>query len=94
MKRHFNTHIEGLDIDFWRELIESRGKLVTYNIGEVICNAGEKTHFAGFVISGYFTYNSVDSAGKQVIAGFAFPGAMVGNIRLDGRELMESPIVH
>ena len=29
MNRHFNTHIEGLDLQFWHDFIESRGKLVS-----------------------------------------------------------------
>ena len=30
MKRHSNTHLEGLDLQFWHDLIESRGKLVSF----------------------------------------------------------------
>lgn len=31
MKRHFNTHIEGIDLKFLHDLIESRCSLVTFN---------------------------------------------------------------
>lgn len=31
MKRLFNTHIEGIDLKFLHDLIESRGRLVTFN---------------------------------------------------------------
>ncbi|ROT04163.1 hypothetical protein EEL33_15575 [Muribaculaceae bacterium Isolate-037 (Harlan)] len=31
MKRHFNTHIEGIDLKFWHDLIESRGMLIAFN---------------------------------------------------------------
>ncbi len=31
MKRHFNTHIEVIDLKFWHDLIESRGMLIAFN---------------------------------------------------------------
>ncbi|MBD5290347.1 MAG: hypothetical protein HDS26_06655 [Bacteroides sp.] len=37
MKRHFNTHLEGLDLRFWHDLIESRGELVSLRKGEYLC---------------------------------------------------------
>ncbi|MDE7408739.1 MAG: Crp/Fnr family transcriptional regulator [Muribaculaceae bacterium] len=76
MKRHFNTHIEGLDLQFWHDLIESRGKLVSLKKGEYLCRKGEPTNIFGYVKSGYFKY-TVDGTDK--IGGFAFPEALVGD---------------
>ena len=76
MKRHFNTHLEGLDLQFWHDLIESRGKLVSLKKGEYLCRRGEPTDVCGYVKSGYFKY-TVD--GTKKIGGFAFPEALVGD---------------
>lgn len=76
MKRHFNTHIEGLDLKFWHELIESRGQFVSYNKGEYICRKGEPTNICGYLKSGYLVY-TVEGVNK--IGGFAFPEALFGD---------------
>ena len=76
MKRHFNTHLEGLDIQFWHDLIESRGKIVSLKKGEYLCRKGEPTNVCGYVKSGYFKYTV---AGTKKIGGFAFPEALVGD---------------
>ncbi|MBD5270221.1 MAG: hypothetical protein HDS43_06355 [Bacteroides sp.] len=70
MKRHFNTHLEGLDLQFWHDLIGSRGELVSLKKGEYLCRKGEPTNVCGYVKSGYFKY-TVD--GTKKIGGFAFP---------------------
>ena len=76
MKRHFNTHLEGLDLQFLLDLIESRGKLVSLKKGEYLCHKGEPTNAFGYVKSGYLKY-TVDGTNK--IGGFAFPEALVGD---------------
>lgn len=76
MTRHFNTHIEGLDLQFWHELIESHGRLVTLKKGEFLCRKGEPTNVCGYVKSGYFIYTV---AGVSKIGGFAFPKALLGD---------------
>ncbi len=76
MIRHFNTHLEGLDLQFWHDLMESRGRLVTFKKGECLCRKGEPTNVCGYVKSGYFKY-TVDGINK--IGGFAFPEALVGD---------------
>lgn len=76
MSRHFNTHIEGLDLQFWHDLIESRGKLVALKKGEYICRKGEPTKIVGYLKSGYLIY-TID--GHNHIGGFTFPEALFGD---------------
>lgn len=76
MNRHFNTHIEGLDLKFWHDLIESRGKHVSLKKGQYICRKGEPTNLVGYVKSGYLTYTV---EGEEHIGGFAFPDALFGD---------------
>ncbi|MDE7442638.1 MAG: cyclic nucleotide-binding domain-containing protein [Muribaculaceae bacterium] len=79
MKRHFNTHLEGLDIEFWRNLMVSRGRLVTYGKGEYLCRKGEPTNFCGYVKSGYLIYRMSAVSKQPDIGGFAFADAFCGD---------------
>lgn len=76
MVNHFNRHIEGIDLDFWHDLIESRGELVTLNRGDSVCRFGTRTNRMGYVKSGYLIY-TID--GFNRIGGFTFPGALFGD---------------
>ena len=76
MKRHFNTHIEGIDLEFWHALIERHGELVSLNRGDFICRKGKPTNIVGYVKSGYLIY-TIDGLDK--IGGFTFPDALFGD---------------
>lgn len=76
MYHHFNKHIEGIDIDFWHDLIESHGKLVTLDRGEYVCEINMPTNALGYVKSGYLIYTI---EGYNKIGGFTFPGALFGD---------------
>lgn len=76
MTQHFNRHIEGIDIDFWHDLIESHGKLVALNKGDFLCRFNKPTNLIGYVKSGYLKY-TMDGTDK--IGGFTFPGALFGD---------------
>lgn len=76
MTSHFNKHIEGIDLDFWHTLIESRGEHVTLNKGDFVCHFGLPTNKVGYVVSGYLIY-TIDGFNK--IGGFTFPGALFGD---------------
>lgn len=78
MKRHFNTHLEGIDFQFWRNLIESRGKLVSLKTGEYICHKGEPTNVIGYVKSGYLIYTAKGHENNH-IGGFTFSDALFGD---------------
>lgn len=74
--RHFNTHIEGIDLDFWHDLIDKYGNTINLNRGDFICRLGKRTNAIGYVKSGYLIY-TVDGMSK--IGGFTFPGALFGD---------------
>ena len=76
MTNHFNRHIEGIDLDFWHDIIESRGELVFLNKGDSVCRFGQRTNKVGYVKSGYLIY-TID--GFDRIGGFTFPGALFGD---------------
>ncbi len=76
MKQHFNRHIEGIDIDFWHQLIERNGELITLSKGDYVCRLSEPTNKVGYVKSGYLIY-TMENTNK--IGGFTFPGALFGD---------------
>ena len=76
MKRHFNTHIEGIDLEFWHNLIETYGEPVTYNKGDILCHRGKRTNLMGYVKSGYLIYTI---SGTNKIGGFTFANALFGD---------------
>lgn len=76
MKRHFNTHIEGIDLNFWHDLIECHGEAMTLNKGDLICRLGYPTNKIGYVKSGYLIYTI---EGVDKIGGFTFPDALFGD---------------
>lgn len=80
MNKPFNTHTEGIDLEFWHDLIKSHGRLVVCKRNELLCKFGEPSTVFGMVVSGYFRYDAYLNEHKDVlIGGFAFPGALVGN---------------
>lgn len=80
MNRPFNTHTEGIDLEFWHDLIRSHGNLVVCKRNELLCKFGEPSTVFGMVVSGYFKYNPQPAEDNEMlIGGFAFPGALVGN---------------
>ncbi len=79
MKRYANPYFEGVDIQFWHDLIESSGELVILKRGEYFCHKGEPTKVFGYVKSGYLIYK-IDGLHKpNAIGGFVFPGALWGD---------------
>lgn len=79
MKRHFNIHREGLDIEFWHKLMQTHGKLLTFKKGEFLCRQGEPTNTCGYVKSGYLIYTMVGMSKGNNIGGFAFADALCGD---------------
>lgn len=76
MTRHFNRHIEGIDLNFWHGLIESRGEMTVLNRGDYLCRFNKPTNQFGYVKSGYLIYTV---EGTNRIGGFTFPGALFGD---------------
>ena len=76
MENHFNRHIEGIDLNFWHSLIESRGEFVSLNRGDSVCSFGKRTNVVGYLKSGYLIYTI---EGFNRIGGFTFPGALFGD---------------
>lgn len=77
---NFNTYIDKIDLNFWRELCTQKGKLRFYKKGEYFLHHGETTRCVwGFVKQGYFKYSVTDSEGNMHVTGFSFCDTPIGD---------------
>ena len=79
MNRYSNPSFEGLDLQYWHDLIESRGELVSLKRGEYLSRKGEPNKTFGYVKSGYLIYKIDGMHKPTAIGGFVFAGALWGN---------------
>lgn len=79
MNRYKNPYFEGLDLQFWHDLIESYGKQVSLKRGEYLCRKGEPTNTFGYVKSGYLIYKIAGRHKPSAIGGFVFADALWGD---------------
>ncbi len=73
----FNSYIDRIDTDFWRELCKSRGKLHHYKRGEEFITAGTVAYYIGYVQSGALKYVCYSSDGTPHVVGLEFAGHFV-----------------
>ena len=73
--KHFNTYMEGLDLEFLREYCMEHGERRVMERGETLEEAGEPAQWVAFVERGCFKYMvHNDEEGKDYCTGFAFEG--------------------
>lgn len=79
MERYENPYFEKIDLQFWHDLIESHGKIITLKRGEYICRKGKPTNIFGYVKSGYLIYKIASPYQPASIGGFVFEGSLYGD---------------
>lgn len=79
MKEYFNTYIEHIDLNAWRELCVSRGTLRHYAKGEEFVSIGEVAHNIGFIKSGTLKYVARSEAGTEHVMGLEFSKEFVAD---------------
>ena len=79
MERILNTYMEDIDLQFWHDLIQRYGTLVTFNEGEYLCRHGERSTTFGYVLSGNFHYEIEGSDHNKHVVNSVFSDALVGN---------------
>lgn len=75
----FNSYLTHVDLGPLRTYCEEHGRLCRYSKGEAFLSEGETGHTFGLVAEGYFKYAVTDTAGDNVIVGFAFTGEFVSD---------------
>ena len=73
----FNSYIDNIDTDFWRDLCLSRGELRHYDKDEEFLSAGTIGRYIGYIKSGALKYVCFSSDGTPHVAGLVFSGQFV-----------------
>lgn len=78
-QKNFNTYIDGINTDFWRELCVSSGELMTFQRGDAFVAEGEVGRYIGYIKSGTLKYSAVADNGDEHIVGLEFAGEFVAD---------------
>lgn len=81
MKNNFNTYINHIDVDAWRELCISKGTLRRFAKGEEFVSIGKVGRYFGFIQSGTLKYVARSVNGTEFVMGLVFGNGFVGDWR-------------
>ena len=79
MIKEFNTYIEGIPLEFWRDLCREEGVVKQVERGEFFLSEGEVCKYLGFIESGSFKYVAFTKEGDERIVGLETVGGFVAN---------------
>lgn len=79
MSENFNTYIEHIEPNFWRELIVNGGKLLHYERGEEFIRDGEVARYLGYIQSGTLKYVAFAEDGTEHVIGLEFADEFVSD---------------
>lgn len=65
MKENFNTYIEHIDVEVWREFCVSKGTLRHFAKSEEFVSIGEVGRYIGFIQSGTLKYVARSADGTE-----------------------------
>ena len=79
MIKEFNTYIDGIPLEFWRDLCREEGELKQFKKGEYFLTTGEVCKYLGYIESGSFKYVAYTKNGDEKIVGLETVGGFVAN---------------
>ena len=79
MINEFNTYIDGIPLDFWRDLCREEGSRKHLKKGEVFLSLGDVCKNLGYIESGSFKYVAFTREGDERIVGLETVGGFVAN---------------
>ena len=79
MIKEFNTYIDGIPLEFWRDLCREEGELKSLKKGEYFLTSGEVCKYLGYIESGSFKYVAYTKKGEEKIVGLETIGGFVAN---------------
>lgn len=79
MKDNFNTYIEHIDYEAWREVCVSKGTLRRFAKGEEFVTIGEVGRYFGFIVSGTLKYVARSEDGAEHVMGLVFGNGFVAD---------------
>ena len=77
MMAQFNSYIDNIDTDFWRDLCMGRGELRHYDKGDEFLTAGTVGRYIGYIKSGALKYVCYSSDGTPHVTGLEYAGHFV-----------------
>lgn len=77
MSSQFNSYIDNIDTEYWRDLCVGHGELRHYERGEEFITAGTVGRYIGYVESGALKYECCSSDGTAHVVGLEFAGHFV-----------------
>lgn len=77
MPTQFNSYIDNIDADFWRDLCVREGELRHYDKGEEFITVGTVGRYIGYIASGALKYECYSSDGTPHVIGLEFAGHFV-----------------
>ncbi|MDE6309145.1 MAG: Crp/Fnr family transcriptional regulator [Muribaculaceae bacterium] len=79
MTENFNTYIDSIAADFWRNLCINEGELRKFSKGEDFVSSGSVARFIGYIKSGTLKYVAYSCDGEEHVVGFEFSGEFVAD---------------
>ncbi len=79
MKENFNTYINHIDVDAWREICVSKGNLRRFAKGEEFVSIGDVGRYVGFIQSGALKYVAISPDGTEHVMGLVFSDGFVAD---------------
>lgn len=79
MTDNFNTYINRIDSEAWRELCVSKGSLRRYTKGEEFVSISKVGRYIGFIISGTLKYVAYSKDGTAHVMGMSRDGDFVAD---------------
>ena len=79
MIKEFNTYIDGIPLEFWRDLCREEGELKQLKKGETFLSIGDVCKYLGYIESGSFKYVAYTKNGDEKIVGLETVGGFVAN---------------
>lgn len=70
MAANFNTYIDNIETDFWRDLCIGEGELRVYDKGEEFATVGSVARYIGYIRSGTLKYVAFSEDGDEHVVGF------------------------
>ncbi|MCM1225144.1 MAG: Crp/Fnr family transcriptional regulator [Lachnospiraceae bacterium] len=77
MTENFNTYINNIEVDFWRDLCMKEGELRSYAKGDEFVKAGTVGRYIGYIKTGTLKYVAYSSDGTEHVIGLEFTGEFV-----------------
>ena len=79
MKENFNTYIDNIDFEAWREVCVSKGTLRHFAKGEEFVSIGKVGRYIGFIQLGTLKYVARSADGTEYVMGLVFGNGIVAD---------------